>query len=154
MPVLLPADRDRDAWQVAVWNAPDDELSRPQKLELMHMLEAAFNAFDPFRVVADLLAHRGLWDGVVMCNGFPFEGSDPVLPGWHLYGDLIHLRDIGTHRNVDTVYILHAADETDALKRLATGWHADEIHVYAGDAAEALLGDSGTDAAVLRVWWD
>ena len=138
MPVLLPADRDRDAWQVALWNAPDDELSRPQKLELMQMLESGFNEFNPFTVVRDLLAHRDLWEGVVMCR----------------LDDLIYLRDISTCRNVDTVYIAHDRRHTARLRSLAAGWQADEVHEYHGRAANDLLGGSRTDAAVLRVWWD
>ncbi|MBX9623728.1 MAG: hypothetical protein K2X82_07925 [Gemmataceae bacterium] len=138
MPVTLPADRDRDAWQVALWNAPDNELSRPQKLELMQMLESGFNAFDPFRVVRDLLAHRGLWDGVVMCR----------------LNDLITLRDIASGRNVDTVYVLHDRRPTPRLRSLAAGWQADEVDEYRGRAADGLLGGSRSDAVVLRVWWD
>src|SRR5262245_66481879 len=73
----LPADRDADAWQLSIWNLPDDFVSRPQKLQLMLILEAAFNEFDPFVVVADLLKHRELWQGVVMDRGFLLEGE-----GW------------------------------------------------------------------------
>jgi hypothetical protein len=154
VPVLLPADRDRDAWQVAIWNAPDDELSRPQKLELMGMIETAYNAFDPFRVVADLLAHRGLWVGAVMSRGFPFQ--QPAVPrGWYLHANLIDLRDIDRCRNLDTVYLLLDDRHADALRAVAANWRADEVNLYTGDIAAELLGIGGAcGRSVLRVWWD
>ena len=154
MPVLLPADRDRDAWQVALWNAPDDELSRPQKLELMRMLEGGFNSFDPFPVVRDLLAHRGLWEGIVLSRGFPSDF--PGMPGmWFLHSNLIDLRDIARHLNLDTVYLLVEDRHAAALQALAAGWKADEINLYTGDAAGRLLGLGGAAGrSILRVWWD
>lgn len=152
--VHLPADRDKDAWQLAVWNADEAVLSRAQKLEIMGMIESAFNAFDPFVVVRDLLGHRDRWVGAVMSRGFPFKLPGSPF-GWFLHSNLIDLRDIDRHRNLDTVYIFHELRHADALKALAGGWRADEIGPVADDAVGPLLGLGGLDThGILRVWWD
>lgn len=152
MAIHLPSGKNRDEWQLAIWNADDAAVSRSQKLVLMLMLEASFNNFDAFRVVGDLLTHRGLWDGAVMGRGasVPRTANGPFL-----HGDLLELRDIaGGHWNVDTVYVLHQAVNTAALTALAEGWQADEIHTYTGSQSGSLLGASGRTEHILRVWWD
>ena len=154
MPVHLPTGRDRDEWQLAVWNADDAVLTRPQKLVFMLMLEASFNQFDAFRVVGDLLRYRDLWEGVVMCRGFPMART-PNDQYLHLHGDLIGLRDVARgYWNVDTVYILHRHENTSALTDLTKTWQADEVDNYTGDQSGSLLGAYGLDQPVLRVWWD
>jgi hypothetical protein len=140
MTIHLPTARDRDDWQLAIWNLPDDFVSRAQKLQLMTMLEAGFNDFDPFRVVSDLLRHRELWRGAVMDRD-----------------DLIKLRDVeGGHWSVDTLYLLIDADKEAAVLRLAEGWSADELHAIAGRAVGSRLGTGGDDRGrkIVRVWWD
>jgi hypothetical protein len=153
--IPLPASRDRDEWQLAVWNADEAVLTRPQKLVLMLMLEARFNQFDPFRVVADLLKCRDLWEGVVMCRGYPWSDREDGKY-LHLHGDLISLRDMPDgYWNVDTVYLKHRPEHTTALTKLAETWSADEINNYADDEACSLLGAYGPgSSSVLRVWWD
>ena len=154
MPVHLPSGTNRDEWQLALWNADNAVLTRPQKLVLMLMLEAGFNQFDPLLVVGDLLRHRHLWHGVVMSNAFPMP--HPAMPKRNdLHADLMDLRDIAVGRwHMDTVYLLHHPDQTAALTALARTWQADEIHSYTGEAAGGMLGMSSTDRTVLRVWWD
>jgi hypothetical protein len=156
MSIHLPADRDKDSWQLAIWNAHDAVLSRSQKLELMQMLESGFNAFDPFRVVGDLLANRTTWDAVLMCNGFPSTHSSD-RDSWFIHSDLITLRDMTDGiRNVDTLYLLHLDEHNDELTRLVGGWSADELDTIRGEMVEQLLGYYGIapDVAILRVWWD
>jgi hypothetical protein len=76
----IPPVECADEWQIFLWNLPDDLLTRPQKLEMMLMLETRFDAFNPFRVVADLLRHRDLWTGAVVERGYVF--SEPKRPNW------------------------------------------------------------------------
>jgi len=153
MSIQLPTGRNRDEWQLTIWNADDALLSRPQKLVLMLMLDTEFNFFDPFRVVTDLLKNRHLWEGVVMTRGYPWaEFEDDAL---QLNGDLIHLRDISEGQwNVDTVYLTHRPENTDKLTLLAETWEADEIESYSDDDAGSLLGITPSDHSILRVWWD
>jgi hypothetical protein len=156
MTVHLPSTRDRDDWQLAIWNLPDDFVSRAQKLQLMTMIEARFNAFDPFRVVGDLLRHRDRWRGVVMDRAFPVTASGD-RPYTYLSGDLIPLRDVESgHWNVDTLYLLIDSDQEAALRRLIDQWSADEVHVIEGEAVNSLLGAWGDNEGqkVVRVWWD
>jgi hypothetical protein len=150
----LPTGREIDAWQLAIWSAGDDVLSRPQKLEPMLMMKAGFNAFDPFPVVGDLLHQRDLWRAVLMSRGFPFTNLQrPSMT--NLQADLIPLRDLPRgHWNVDTVYLLHEPTHTDALRGLVGSWRADEIDSVTGDEAGSLLGCLGAGGASnLRVWW-
>lgn len=154
MSIHLPAGRNRDEWQLALWNADDADLSRSQKLVLMLMLEAGFNQFDPFPVVADLLKHRDLWEGAVMSNAFPMP--HPAMPKRsYLHGDLLDLRDIAGGRwHMHTLYLLHRPDHTATLTALAKSWLADEIDPYTGEQAGGMLGLGSTDRVILRVWWD
>jgi hypothetical protein len=152
----FPTQRNADDWQIFLWNLPDALLTRPQKLTFMLMLEAQFNAFNPYQVVADLLRHRDLWTGAVMERGYPFV--DPARPGWgRLHGDLIHLRDVGGgHWNVDTLYLLTAAGSDARWQNIVANWNADEVNFYEGEVAGSLVGVFGTGGPqkVLRVWWD
>jgi hypothetical protein len=155
MALQLPPDHDVHAWQMAIWNLPDDFVSRPQKLQLMLMLENPFNAFDPFRVVKDLLAHRDLWRGVVMDRGYIWE--DEIDGHSDLRGDLIMLRDIEDGRwNTDTLFILTDGANKAGVRRLAKKWSADEVDCVDGDAVGQLLGAFGSEEtySILRVWWD
>jgi hypothetical protein len=154
MAIHLPTSRNRDDWQLALWNADDADVSRSQKLVFMLMLEAGFNNFDPFRVVGDLLRHRDLWEGVVMSNAFPMPHSASPQRTY-LHGDLMDLRDIAGGRwHTDTVYLLHRPEHTAALTALAETWQADEIHTYSGEQAGGMLGAYGCTEHILRVWWD
>ncbi len=127
MEIHLPPEHDVDAWQVAIWNLPDDIVSRPQKLQFMLMLEGAFNNFDPFRVIEDLLRRRDLWQGVVMDRAFLLpDGAG--LTRQRLCSDLIKLRDVGSrHWNVDTLFILTDSAHDAEWDRLTTTWEADEF---------------------------
>jgi len=156
MNVSLPPERDVDAWQVFLWNLPDDQLSRAQKLQFMLMLEARFNSFDPFVVVRDLLKHRDLWHGVVMDRGFywPDDQNPPFSP---LRTDLIKLRDIERSWNVDTVYILTNTGQRHRWEQISEYWAADESHFIQGKMVGYMLGCFGgpdTTCEIFQVWWD
>lgn len=153
--LVYPAHGKADDWQIFLWNLSDDFVSRPQKLIFMLMLEAQFNAFDPYRVVEDLLRHRESWDGVVMERGFPCSAeNDPMQ--MHIHGDLIALRDIGEGDwNVDTLFVLTTPKREAELESIASNWCADETNFERGDGASRLLGLwGGEPQSILRVWWD
>jgi hypothetical protein len=156
MQLTCPARRDADEWQIFLWDLPEDFLSRPQKLQLMLMLEAGFNAFDPYVVVRALREHRPLWTGVVMDRAFLCP--DPRLPSWtHLRGDLIKLRDIGHgHWNVDALFILTSPEHEARWEKIITSWRADEHHFHRGDGVGMVLGayGPGEQRVILTVWWD
>jgi len=154
MDLPLPTERNVDTWQVYLWNLPEDVLSRAQKLQFMLMLEGEFNAFDPYLVVGDLLQHRDGWRGAVMDRGY-LHPDDATQPPAHLRTDLIKLRDIQAHWNVDTLFILTDPSNTDRLQALAENWVADEIGVVEEPAVSALLGAyGGHSSQIVTVWWD
>lgn len=151
-----PTNRDIDEWQVWLWNLPDELLSRPQKLQFQLMLSAAFNAFDPYLIIPELLAQRDLWQGVVMDRGFLLPGDfRPALS--RLATDLIKLRDIaGGHWNVDTLFILTQAGHEAKWQEVTKHWKVDEMGYIEGDEASRLLGVFGGPESVkiLTLWWD
>jgi hypothetical protein len=156
MELQFPTGQNLDEWQVWTWNLPDELLTRPQKLQFMLVLGHAFNNFDPFRVVPDLLKHRDLWQGVVMDRGFVWrdEGEQSIS---RLRSDLIKLRDIGRgFWNVDTLFILTRASHEGRWRELTAEWAADEVSFLEGEDVGFLLGAWGgqEDIRILTVWWD
>ncbi len=156
MQLTFPTSRDIDAWEVFLWNLPDDFVSRSQKLQFMLIVNAGFNAFEPMPVLRDLLEHRQLWDGVVMERGY-LDPRDNLHFLTRLRSDLIKLRDIsGGHWNVDTLFILAPEANIAPLQKLGENWHADEIGVISGEHTDGLLGigRGGHPQRILTVWWD
>ena len=90
------------------------EIHEVQRLQLRLMELSTFNNFDGFKVVKDLLDNRSLWDACIMDR----EGSYSTDKSGFI--DLIKLRDmnkvevdrLGSHYNVDTLYILPSEDKT------------------------------------------
>jgi hypothetical protein len=155
MSIHLPNNQSVEEWQLAIWNADDKLLSRPQKLELMLIMDARFNQFDPFRVVGDLLANRHLWDGALMTRGYTAEDDAGKYKMTRLQSDLIALRDLPRgHWNVETLFITHQPENTVAITTLAGTWLADNIDFETEDGAADLLGCSPPDCSILAVWWD
>jgi hypothetical protein len=157
MEIHLPAERDIDAWQIAVWNLADDFISRAQKLQFMQMLEARFNNFDPFTVVGDLLRRRDWWEGAVMDRAHLVP--DPEEKSWwgRMVTDLIKLRDVSHCWNVDHLFIL--ADEKRSVAEwqdVVQAWNADEVQFIEGADVQALLcsGRGKGTHRILRAWWD
>jgi hypothetical protein len=123
-----------------------------QDIQLELIRRSSFNAFDGERVVASLLAHRHLWEAVLMDRlGFSRAGRLPA-------DGLIKLRDLPDNLwNVDTLYVL-TADEA-AARTLATVCEAEHwggmALVYANrQHIDDALGTGRTQQAVLSVWWD
>src|SRR5207245_462578 len=107
------------------------------------MLAARFNAFDPYRIILDLLAHRSLWQGVVMDRGFllPAEMAPPLS---RLSTDLIKLRDIARGVwNVDTLFILTEAGNEARWQEVTKDWTADEMSYIEDEDVGCLLGAVG-----------
>lgn len=152
----LPRKRDLAEWQKAIGGLPDDFVSRPQKLQFLLMLGAAFNGFDPYRVIRDLLKHRSLWHGAVMDRGYTIvEGTHTDL--CRLSSDLVHLRDIGAGVwNVDTLFVLTDAGIAPRWQPIVAGWGAAEVNVLDEAESGQLLGGFGPlgSLEVMTVWWE
>jgi hypothetical protein len=162
VPISLPTKRDRGRWQKAIWSAPDEELSPPEKLEPMRLLEARYDpdndGFDPFKVVGDFLANRHLWKATLTVRGYPFAHKKSPPPNWHLYPDLIDLFDVAAGSwNIDTLYLLHIRAYSEELSNFADiNWCPVEIRVADYEDYGALFDLSGLDGTykVFRLWCD
>ena len=123
-----------------------------QEIQLELIRRTQFNAFDGERVAAALMAHRDLWESVLM-DRFCFSNAGG-LPS----AGLIKLRDLAdNYWNVDTLYILcpDAASARQLGEMAETeGWgemvqvHDDEKEV------QSALGGTGRPHAIVSVWWD
>ncbi len=155
MTIALPVERNIDVWQMHIWNLPDEVANRPQKLQFMQMLENAFNTFDPFRVIGDLLTHRHLWKGAVMDRAhvwYPDGPNEP--PRWET--DLIKLRDIGRGVwNVDSLFILTETSHDAAWAAITENWLAD-LYWFEGQDIWHLVRTVNRDGRLklLIAWWD
>src|SRR4051812_8762382 len=72
-----------------------------QEIQLELIRRTQYNAFDGERVLAALLAHRELWEAVLLDRpGLRHGGGLPAM-------GLIKLRDLSeNHWNADTLYVL------------------------------------------------
>jgi Arc/MetJ-type ribon-helix-helix transcriptional regulator len=110
-------------------------ITETQERYLRLMEQHQYNLFDGERVVADLRAHRDLWEAAVM---------------WRSMIGII-LRDLpGDFNNVDTLYLSTTPDRLERLKALAETWDADEVAVD----EEIDFGVYPSDLICLGVWWD
>ena len=121
-----------------------------QEIQLELIRRTQFNAFYGARVVSDLLAHKHLWEAVIMDS---FRYSSPgALPS----SGLIKLRDLPHNLwNVDTIYIL-TSDAASAWKlaEIAEEW-AGMVQVFDDPGSvHTALGNSYSKQAVVSVWWD
>ena len=123
-----------------------------QEIQLELIRRTQFNAFDGERVVTALMAHRDLWESVLM-DRFCFSNAGG-LPS----AGLIKLRDLAdNYWNVDTLYVLcpDAASARQLGEMAETeGWgemvqvHDDEKEV------QRALGGSRRPRAIVSIWWD
>jgi hypothetical protein len=123
-----------------------------QEIQLELIRRTQFNAFDGERVGAALVAHRDLWEAVLMdrfCLSNP--GRLPSL-------GLIKLRDLSSNYwNVDTLYIL-CPDAASARQLAGIAETEDwggmvQVHDDA-EEVESALGSARRPYAVVSVWWD
>lgn len=102
------------------------------------------------RIVADLIAHRELWEAAMM-DTFCFSN-----PGKLPRIGLLKLRDLPENFwNADSLYILTPdVASAQALMPLAEQWGGMVLlHDNLDDVQDA-LGGTGRDQAVVSVWWD
>jgi hypothetical protein len=161
MRIALPDNRDRRAWQAAVWDASGEELSGPQTLEFVRLLELPYDpdegGLDPFPVVRDLLAHRHLWTATRVVTAYPFLLRKAPPPNWPRYPDLVELFELGAgHWRPDTLYLLHELARREELSQLVDNWSPSEVGVddyesYGGLYDVLGLGDT---YGVFRLRWD
>lgn len=121
------------------------EINKVQELNFELMKQATFNGFNGKKVVEDLIAHKELWEGVVMDR----EGYGKI--------DLIKLRDISdNYWNIDTVFILLKKENKAEVLKMAKKWGADEVDFITKEDAQSMMGYSSRedDKLLLRVWWD
>ncbi len=161
MPVTLPDNRDRRAWQAAIWDAPPSELSGPQRIEFMRMLESPYEidgpGIDPFQIVRGLLDNRILWDVATVVISYPFYGQVAETAHLVIYPDLAELFAVSTGDwRPDALYLLHQSARSEELIALSEDWHPVEVQVWDYDSHSNLydwLGMTPTHN-VFRMWWE
>jgi hypothetical protein len=127
-----------------------------QEIQLELIRRTRFNAFDGPRIVASLLAHRNLWEAVILdrfgLQGYGRAGGLPV-------SGLIKLRDLsGNFWNADKLFIL--TRDAASAHRLAKiiekeEWGGEEPRVYDDDEeVGSALGGSDPGQSIVTVWWD
>jgi hypothetical protein len=126
-----------------------------QDIQLELVRRTTFNALDGERVYASLLAHRELWQAVLLDRpGVP----DFTHPGHLLTAGLIKLRDLPDDIwNADTLFVLTPTREAaDRLKAVAEAedWGG-EATVHADiEETDRALGTGRQEYGLLSVWWD
>ncbi len=123
-----------------------------QEIQLELIRRTQFNAFDGERVVAALMAHRDLWEAVLM-DRFCFSNAGG-LPS----AGLIKLRDLAdNYWNVDTLSVLCPdAPSARQLGEMAEteGWgEMVQVHEDVKEVQSA-LGGAGRPHAIVSIWWD
>jgi hypothetical protein len=129
-----------------------------QELQLELMKLASFNDFNGEKVVESLQSHKDLWTSAIMDRP-TYKYSRGTKENYEMCIDLIKLRDLPKHWNVDTLFILPAPGKEDELLALSKTWGADESSYIGGEEACNYLGSWGpesnkNDKAILKVWWD
>jgi hypothetical protein len=124
-----------------------------QQIQFELLRRSSFNAFDGERVVASLLAHRDLWESVMM------DRVGIMRPGHLPAHGLIKLRDLADNCwNVDTLYVLtpnvRSARELARIIEQEEGWGGMvRVHDDQQDVDDA-LGSGREERAIVTVWWD
>jgi len=116
-------------------------VTRCQELYLELMRLTRYNLFDGERVVADLLAHRDLWQSCLMTRqeiGITLRD----LSGYGTQG----------FNNVDLLYLLAEPGREEELETLARNWQADAVEWE--EVAEDFLMEAPASGRVLGIWWD
>ncbi len=126
-----------------------------QDIQLELIRRTRFNAFDGPRILASLLAHRDLWEAVLL-DRFGLSGRD--RPGGLPAISLIKLRDLSDNIwNADKLFIL--TPDTASAHRLvevieAEDWGGEKPQVFEGEDVDRALGGGEEGQAIVTVWWD
>lgn len=121
-----------------------------QEIQLELIRRTRPGEFNNDRIVADLLAHRDLWEAAMM-DTFCFSN-----PGKLPRIGLIKLRDLPENFwNADSLYILTPdVESARALVPIAEHWGGMVLLHDDLDEVQDALGGTGRDQAVISVWWD
>lgn len=123
-----------------------------QEIHLELIRRTDFNAFRGEFIVASLLAHRDLWEAVLLDRlGFSRMGRLPA-------GGLVKLRDLSDNLwNADTLYILTPdAQSAQKFAKLieAEDWGGEVIVRTDQQEIDDALGSGRETRAVIKIWWD
>ncbi len=123
-----------------------------QEIQLELIRRTQYNALDGESVAASLLAHRKLWQAVMIDRiGISRPGKLPAI-------GLIKLRDLDDNLwNADTIYIL-CSNKKNA-KALAKIFNMDDwggmVQIHDDpDDVDSALGGADPGQAVVSIWWD
>ena len=123
-----------------------------QDIQLELIRRTTHNEMNGERLVRSLVAHRDLWESVILDRmAFSRPGKLPV-------SGLIKLRDLAYNFwNVDTLYVL--TPDAASAKSLAKVAKKDKwggmLSVHADqEDVDSALGSGREERAVVVVWWD
>ncbi len=121
-----------------------------QEIQLELIRRTRPGEFGSERVLADLAAHRDLWEAAMM-DSFCFSN-----PGKLPRIGLIKLRDLPENFwNADSLYILTPdLSSARALAVIAETWGGMVLVHEDLEDVQSALGGTGRDQAVISVWWD
>lgn len=121
-----------------------------QEIQLELIRRTRPGEFNMERVLADLAAHRNLWEAAMM-DTFCFSN-----PGKLPRIGLIKLRDLPENFwNADSLYILTPdVESARSLVEIAEHWGGMVLLHDDLDDVQSALGGTGRDQAVVSVWWD
>jgi len=122
-----------------------------QEIQLELLRRTQHNALEGPRLVASLLAHKNLWEAVMVdrfCISRP--GKLPAI-------GLVKLRDLPENDwNVDTLYVL--CPNAKSAKALAGIAEAEDwggmVLIHDHEDVDNALGGSNPGQAMISVWWD
>ena len=126
-----------------------------QDIQLELIRRTKFNAMDGERIVASLLAYRGLWLATLLDRpGVP----DYTKPGRLLTAGLIKLRDLpDNYWNADKLFLL--TENREQARRLAQIAEEEDwggmVHLYLDqEETDRALGTGREEYGLLSIWWD
>jgi hypothetical protein len=127
-----------------------------QEIQLELIRRTRFNQLDGEKIHASLMAHRDLWQAVLLDRvGLPDKEDLRLL---HFSG-LIKLRDLPCNRwNADSLFIMTKDHEqAGQWPRIAEegAWNADDAHVYEDQKEiDRALGIYTMNNGLVEFWWD
>lgn len=127
-----------------------------QEIQLELIRRTRFNQLDGEEIYGSLMAHRDLWQAVLLDRvGLPDKKDLRLL---FAFG-LIKLRDLpGNQWNADSLFVLTKDhDQARQWPRIAEqeAWEADDVHVYEDQQEiDRALGIYTMNNGLVEFWWD